>query len=286
MMTGPDKAALETKVAAYYGLADLEAKILAALEAQGVDTKVLKPADLTTVDEFHIGGRPATAALMEQLPLTPEMRVLDIGSGVGGAARYLAVTAGCHVTGIDLTQEFVDVATSLSHRVGLSDKTDFRVGSALALPFADASFDAAYTIHVAMNIADRPTLYAEAARVLKPGAIFAVYDVLQGPTAGGPHFPVPWASDPAASHLVDPERQRALLEAAGFTITRTRDRRQFGLDFFAEVRAKSAAAMAAGKPPAGVPLLMGPDFPAKIANLVRSMEEQRVGPWEFICRRR
>lgn len=286
MTPGPDKAALETKVAAYYGLAELEAKILAALEGQGADTKALKPADLATVDEFHIGGRPATAALMAQLTLKPEMRVLDIGSGVGGAARYLAATAGCHVAGIDLTREFVDVATSLSRRVGLSDKTDFRQASALALPFADASFDAAYTIHVAMNIADRPTLYTEAARVLKSGAVFAVYDVLLGPTPGGPHFPVPWASDPGASHLVDPVQQRALLEAAGFAITASRDRRQFGLDFFAEVRAKTAAAMAAGKPPSGVPLLMGPDFPAKIANLVRSMEEQRVGPWEFICRRR
>jgi SAM-dependent methyltransferase len=273
-------------VAAHYTIGDLEAKILAALQAQGIDTDALTPEHLAPVDEFHIGGRQATAELMGQLPLTPQMRLLDIGCGIGGASRYLAATVGCHVTGIDLTPQYVEVAASLSRRVGLADCVAYRQASALDLPFPAASFDGAYTLHVAMNIADKAGVYTQAHRVLKPAAFFAVYDVLQGPAGDGPHFPVPWANDPSSSFLVTPAALRALLEAAGFEVAASRDRRSFGIAFFEQMKAKAAAAAAQGKPPAGIPLLMGPDFPAKIANLLRSLHEERVAPWEFICRRR
>src|SRR5690606_33691687 len=108
------------------------------------------------VDEFHIGGAEATAALLDQLDIGPDTRVLDIGSGIGGPARTIAERTGARVTGVDLTPDFVETARSLTETVGLS--ADFVVGSALDLPFADAAFDLATLIHVGMNIPDKPRL--------------------------------------------------------------------------------------------------------------------------------
>jgi ubiquinone/menaquinone biosynthesis C-methylase UbiE len=157
----------ETNVAAHYARDGLEAAILAGLRAAGLDPDRLAPADLAPVDEFHIGGREATEALAEQLDLRPGQALLDIGSGLGGASRHFAQAHGCRAWGIDLTADFVAVATSLAGRVGLADQVRYIEGSALALPFPAGTFDAATLLHVGMNIADKPALFAEARRVLK-----------------------------------------------------------------------------------------------------------------------
>src|SRR3546814_3455016 len=104
------------------------------------------------------------------------MSLLDIGCGLGGAARHFARACGCTVTGVDLTPEYVAVAEALTRMVGQADRVAFRAGSALDLPFEAASFDAATLLHVGMNIPDKDRLCAEAARVLKPGGVFGVYD--------------------------------------------------------------------------------------------------------------
>jgi len=87
------------------------------------------------VDEFHVRGREATVELARRAALGPGTRVLDVGCGLGGSARYLAAEHECQVTGIDLTQEYVDVANALAGMVGLSDKgclpTSQRLGYAL-----------------------------------------------------------------------------------------------------------------------------------------------------------
>ena len=154
--------------------------ISAALDAAGTDRATLQPADLAPVDEFHIRGRAATLEIVEALGLTADSHVLDLGSGLGGPARTLAEVTGCTVTGVDLTPEFCEVATALSEWTGLSDRTRFQVGDATATGLADAAVDAALTVHVAMNIANKAGLYAEAFRVLRPGGRFVDYDVLQG----------------------------------------------------------------------------------------------------------
>ena len=135
----------------------------------GLDRTTLRPADLAPVDEFHIRGRAASLEIVEALDLTADSHVLDLGSGLGGPARTLAELTGCTVTGVDLTPEFCEVATALSEWTGLSDRTRFQVGDATATGLPDAAVDAALTVHVAMNIADKPALYAEAFRVLRPG---------------------------------------------------------------------------------------------------------------------
>jgi SAM-dependent methyltransferase len=158
------------RIASHYSenlqLADV---ISQSLRSAGNDLDKLTTADLATVDEFHIRGRKATLELAAPMNLNSDSHVLDIGSGLGGPARTVAETYGCRVTGIDLTQAFCDAANTMSDWVGLAKRVSFKQGDATNLPFADKQFDAAMTIHVAMNIANKDKMYAEARRVIKSG---------------------------------------------------------------------------------------------------------------------
>ncbi len=260
---------------------DLGRRILQALAESGLDPAHLRPEDLAPVDEFHVRGRAATAALGRGLALTPEMRVLDIGSGLGGPARHLAAATGARIEGIDLTPDYCAVATLLTERVGLADRVTYRQGNALDLPFPDAAFDAAYTQHVAMNIAGKARLYREAARVLKPGARFGLYDVFQG--SGGPVlYPVPWAETPDASFLITPPDLPPLLAEAGFRILSQQDVTAAARDWFAMVRQRSAEQ---GPPKLGLHLLFGPVFAEMGRNMVRNLCENRIALHEVIAER-
>src|SRR5262245_43247174 len=208
---------LESSVARHYGIADLTDRILKAAAAAGIATDRFAPEQLAPVDEFHIGGRAATVHAVARMDLKPTDHVLDVGCGLGGATRYIAATFGCPVTGIDLTPQYIATAEELARRTGLADRIAYRIASALAMPFADGAFDAALTLHVAMNIKDRAGFYREVARVLKPGAAFCVYDVMKGHN-DALRFPVPWAESAATSHLTTPQEMQALLAAAGFDV--------------------------------------------------------------------
>ena len=177
----------------HYDQAGLEASLLRALTAAGKDIDNLKPGDLQGADEFHNGGAAATAAVAEQLGLTPEMHLLDVGSGLGGPARHIAARYGCRVTGIDLTPGYVAAANSLTARMGMQARLDFRVALADRLDFADGSFDGVLLLHVGMNVADKPGMFAAMHRVLKPGGFVAVYDVMRL-AEGDLVFPLPWSA--------------------------------------------------------------------------------------------
>ena len=271
---------LEEQVATHYTGLERTRVILDALRAAGKDPDRLSIEDLAPVDEFHIRGRAATVELGEALGLSAGQRVLDVGSGIGGASRYFAATHGVHVTGIDLTPDYCRLAERFARSTGLADRLLYRQGSALALPFQDANFDAAYTQHVAMNIADKPTLYAEVARVLKPGAVFGVYDVLQGP-GGDVIYPTPWANDASTSFLATPDEMRRLLGAAGFRIESWRDTTAAGREFFETVLARTVGS---GALPLGLHLLL-PDFRPRAENMLRSLAEDRLAVLEIICRK-
>lgn len=162
-------AMLRSHVADHYARGDLIGAIREGLARIGKSESTVTAEDLAPVDEFHIGGRAATEELARQLALAAEDRVLDIGCGLSGPARQIAVNYGCHVTGIDLTRDYVDAGNVLSGWLHLEERVSLHQGNALALPFADASFAAAYMLHVGMNVGDKPALFAEAARVLRPG---------------------------------------------------------------------------------------------------------------------
>jgi len=270
---------IETQVAAHYTSGTLLERILAALKVARLDPDRLTPDDLAPVDEFHIGGRQATVAVAAQLELRPGQRLLDLGSGLGGAARYFAQTHACRVTGIDLTAEFVAVANELARRAGVAT-ADYLHGSVLDLPFEPGSFERATLLHVGMNIEDKAGLFAGVRRVLAKGGIFGVYDVMRV-GAGDLNFPVPWSSRPETSFLAEPETYRRLLEAAGFEVVAERNRASFALDFFKRMAAKAAES---GPPPLGIHIAMGADFPTKRQNMTENIERGLIAPVEMICR--
>ena len=183
----------EAKVAGHYTRGRLEETILQAVARMGLDPNRLNAIDLAPADEFHVGGLDATRELAVQMELVPGLRILDVGSGIGGPARYFAGEHQCKVTGVDLTEEFVQVARSLTRRTKLDHLVDFVQASALDLKFDPESFDRAYMIHVGMNIADKAGVFREVRRMLKPGGKFAIFDFVR--TGDAPMtYPVPWAS--------------------------------------------------------------------------------------------
>ncbi len=274
---------IEAAVARHYGGGGLLARIMAGLAASGVDPAHLRPDDLAPVDEFHIGRREATAHAVAKLDLDAGSRVLDIGCGIGGAARYIATQVGCRITGIDLTPEFIEVARRLTELTGLDGKIVFECASALDMPFEDGAFDAAITLHVAMNIRERAALYGEIARVMKPGATLCVYDVMKT-GEGDIAFPVPWAETPATSHLTTAEEMRGFLDAAGFDLREVENRRDFARAFFQD--AAAAAAASGGPPPLGTHLILGANAPEKFRNMQNNIEAGHIAPVQMIATRR
>jgi MPBQ/MSBQ methyltransferase len=271
---------IEQQVAAHYSRDDLASVILAALQQAGKDITRLQPQDLAAVDEFHIRGAQATAELAEQLDLEPGLLVLDVGSGLGGPSRHIAHRSGCRVVGIDLTADYCRCAAQLAARVGLGDQVEYHQGSALAMPFPSKHFDRAFTQHVAMNIQEKAVLYREIHRVLKPAALFGLYDVLQGP-GGEVHFPVPWARDASASFLVRPDELQSLLEESGFKVVHWNDHSDAGLAWFEQTRRRVEEQ---GPPPLGLHLLMGSAFAEMASNMIRNLKEQRALPTQVVCR--
>jgi MPBQ/MSBQ methyltransferase len=271
---------IERDVAGHYTHGALAEAIRAALVASGKDPDHVTPQDLAPVDQFHIGGGEATAALFAQIAPASGAQWLDIGSGLGGPARHLALAYGCQVTGIDLTAEYVEVAGELARMVGLDGQVSFRQGSALELPFADASFDGASLMHVGMNIADKAALFAGVHRVLRPGGTFAIYDVMRTGDAAFA-YPLPWAATEATSFVATPQAYRTALAAAGFTVLAERARADFALEFFRAMQARLAAQ---GRSPLGLHILFGEDAAQKSANMIRNLENGLIAPTEMIAR--
>lgn len=276
-----DDGAMNQIARFYTGPGELVSAIGSALDSAGLDRSALRPADLAPIDEFHIRGRAASLEIVEALDLTADSQVLDLGSGLGGPARTLAELTGCTVTGVDLTPEFCEVATALSEWTGLASRTQFRVGDATATGLPDASVDAALSVHVAMNIADKPALYGEAFRVLRPGGRFVVYDVLQG-EGGDVRYPVPWANDSSTSFLASTKDMRELLAAAGFEVVAEVDSSDESLLWFQEMRARIQRD---GPPPVTFAAFLGDAFQEMAANQVANLAERRIRTVMLTCSR-
>lgn len=275
MTTGQD-------ISTHYTHGDLIATIRSGIESLGKTINSVTVDDLAPVDEFHIGGRQASEHFLDQLELTPERHILDVGCGLGGPARFAASRYRCRVEGIDLTPEYVETGRVLCGWVGLSDRISLHQGSALSMPFAAGAFDGAYMLHVGMNIEDKAGLCSEVSRVLRPGGLFGIYDVMRI-DEGDLSYPVPWATTAASSAVVEPAQYRAALQAAGFAVIAERNRRDFALAFFEQLRAKTMAA--GGPPPLGLHVLMGRNAPDKILNMTQNISKGRIAPVELIARK-
>ena len=254
----------------YSGGGGLVAKIVSDLRGAGLEPDNLQASDFESIDEFHFRGREATLQLLG---------CLDIGSGLGGVARTMAEEAAVHVTGVDLTQEFCDVGNAISRWVNLSDKTEFIQGDATNLPFPDGHFGGAVTVHVAMNIPDKSAIYTEARRVLKPGARFGIYDILQG-EGGDALYPAPWASEPSISHLATPEEMSEHLLAAGFNVLHKMDST---LESYHWLRERTEQLKSEKSLPVTTKLLFGSNATEMTQNQLQGLSERRMLTYSFIC---
>jgi len=255
-------------VSDHYLHGDLLNAIQAAIPKLGKTIESITIDDLAPVDEFHIGGRQATEHFLSQLNISEQDHILDVGCGLGGASRYVANRYNNQVTGIDLTEEYVDTGNALCAWVKLDRQISLHQASALSMPFENETFDGAYMMHVGMNIDDKVQLFNEIYRVLRPGTSFGVYDVMRIKD-GELTYPVPWATEKSTSSLAAPDQYRSALENAGFVVSRENNRRDFALDFFKRLAEKVAAN--SGPPPLGLHILMKQSTAVKIKNMVKNI---------------
>ncbi len=264
----------------YYDGPDLVETLLDALTQAGLDPDALDIDDLAPLDEFHALGRAASLALAELADVQPDERVLDVGAGIGGPARLLAARYGARVTALDATGRFCRASEVLTRAAGLTDRVKIVRGDALALPFADQSFDLAWTQALLQNIGDKPQLIAELARVVRPGGRVALFEVVAGPE-GPLEFPVPWADHEEQSCLTTVPELHELLDSGPLTLT-TWNEGQAALDHIA------AAAQSIPTPPAdsqlGLHILM-PDYAARMAGLARNVAQQKIALVQTIAAR-
>lgn len=269
-------------IARHYSSGTLLDRLDAALREDGIDPECPSLAALAPYDQFHGRGMEATVEIAGLVSVKPDDHLLDVGSGIGGPARTFADRFGCRVTGIDLTEEFCEVARHLTARLGMQERAAFHVGDALAMPFPAASFDGAYSMNVSMNIADKPALYREIRRVLKPGGWLILSEIAMG-EGSGPDYPTPWAASAQTSFLATPDDTRRALSEAGFEVINLRstaeEARAFG--------ARSRAAVERGeKPPhRAVMLIHGEAAAVAMGNVARAMSEGCIVPIEVLCRR-
>lgn len=268
-------------IADHWGRGDIYGLIVSALHKMSKPLESLTVEDLAPVDHFHARGLPATVELADRLPIKAGQHIVDIGCGLGGPARYMAKRFQCNVSGLDITESFVEVANKLTLLLRMEQQVKIEHGDGQRLPYPDSAFDGAYTQHVTMNVADRPAFFAEAYRVLKPGASFALTEHGLGPT-GNPHYPLPWSSDGSGAHLVTPSETRAILEEAGFEAIVVEDT---GPKYLATYKKAIEKAEKGALPPLGIHLLMGETALQKARNAAKNIEEGRTHPIQLICRK-
>jgi sarcosine/dimethylglycine N-methyltransferase len=269
------------EVERHYGSVGIAERVLAAFRAANGPDMPVTPEGLAPFDHFHGRGVAATQELAAQLALQPGERVLDIGSGIGGPARWFAAKFAVRVTGVDLTPKFCAAAEVLNAATGLADRVTILNGSALALPVPDGAFDAAYSQNVIMNIADKPIFYREAFRALRPGGRLALSNLCAG-SAGEPYFPVPWATTRDTSFLATPDSMRADLVAAGFEIVDFRDITAATR----EAQRRTRARLEKGDmPKIAVDIIMGERAPQMQLNSIRTIEDSRGIAIEALVRK-
>lgn len=140
----------------------------------GLDA-ALRVDQLTPFDQYHYFGTEAVDEALEVLQLQPGSRVLDVGSGIGGPARYIAAKTGAHVTALELQPDLDEVARDLTARCGLSSRVAHVCGNILDGAAAE-NYDAVISFLCFLHIPERPKLFAACRAALKPGGVMYVED--------------------------------------------------------------------------------------------------------------
>lgn len=276
-------AAESLDIATHYSVPGLRDLLDAKLGPSAPDGRPWRISDFAALDQFHFGGWQATAELASLCELTRDSTVLDLGSGLGGPARYLAAAFDCSVEGIDLSTDFVEAARYLTERVGLTDRVSFTQGDVRRIPFLANHFDVVWTQHVSMNIEDRASLYREVARVLRPGGRFAIFDPV-ATAVGPPDFPLPWSRTPATSFLITAEQMQDYLLADGmFEVVSWSDKTSDGLAWAASRPAPGSPYPA--EPAVTLAQVIGPDAPVMVRNFTAGLKSGRLALVRTILRR-
>lgn len=216
-------------------------------------------------DELHIGGKVATEYLLAAMDLKPDMAVLDVGCGLGAAARAAARLYKVRVTGIDLMPEFTALATQQTAKEGLTPWCDFMASTALDIPYPAETFEAAFMLHVNMNIEEKQSLFNGISRILRKGSQFGFYEILADHDVLAMIYPNPWADSPDDSFLINSHDLNGILANAGFSIEVQESRRDFALETLTHFTKKHPE-------------------PA-VVNLLENIRQNRCAPWQYICRK-
>jgi len=262
----------------YYSPNNLYNKIIEGINNLGKDLSKITLDDLKPVDEFHIRGDVATKELIKLARFTADMNILDVGCGIGGSTRRLSHEVGCSVTGIDLSDEYIDAAERLTQLLHMQERVKFHAASALDLPFEDNHFDGAWSIQMNMNVEDKLEWLQEMYRVLIPGGRAVLYEVC-GNKNKMDYFPVPWAQDSSMSFLVPPAEFRDVITSAGFDIEVWNDKTDLAQKAFAN---KTEPMDKPNLPALGVHLLVGDDILTKAYNLRRNLDAESVSLIETV----
>jgi SAM-dependent methyltransferase len=263
----------------YYSPNDLYNRIIEGLNNIGKDLSSLTLEDLHPVDEFHIRGTTATNELVNLSGFTSDMHILDVGCGVGGSTRRLSHKTGCCVTGVDLSDEYIDAAQRLTQLLGMQERVKFHAASALDMPFEDNSFDGIWSIQMGMNVEDKLSWLKELHRVVRPKGRVVLYEVCANKNTPV-YFPVPWAQNSSISFLVEPDSFRGVINAAGFEIDVWNDKTDLAQKAFAHMKEPVDDPEL---PELGVHLLVGKDILTKAYNLHRNLDEARVSLIETVA---
>ena len=268
-----DTKQLESLLLSHYGRANLSDDLFAALQKAG--RKITTYRDTGAFDEFHIRGAEATRELANLVGLSQGQKVLDLGCGLGGPSRFIAGEYGCDVTGIDLIPEFIQIASAIAEKVGLTDKVRFQLCNILDLPFKADAFDMVWSQHTLMNISNKAKLFNQIHRVLKPNGILALYEVLAGDLAPI-YYPVQWSSDPGTNFLIQENQMRELLHQAGFKNIAWQENSAQCLAWFESLNKKMTSRPQNAPPPVGLNLVIGPTTAEKARNTLRNLQENRI----------
>lgn len=273
---------VHSKIIEHYAKSGLLERLEAALRTDGADPAHPTIEALAPYDHFHGCGLQATEDMAALVAVQPTDHLLDVGSGLGGPARWLSRRCGCRVTGVDLTPEYCAIAQHFTRLLGMESRVRFQVGNALSLPFDDGHFEGAYSMFVSMNIADKATLYREIHRVLKSGGWLVLSEIARG-EADDITYPMPWAATATESFLSTPDNTRNELRSAGFEVEQVNNVLQRALEFGARSRAMVERGE---KPPYRANALIHGDIAAAtLANVARAYKDGSLMPIEVVARK-
>ncbi|MEM7127329.1 MAG: methyltransferase domain-containing protein [Chloroflexota bacterium] len=192
-----------------------EFEILSKVEARGKSLDALSPSDLYPYDQDHYGGLAANDALATALSISSHSHVLDLCSGMGGPARYLAAKYGCRVHGVELNSSRIVGARKLTELVGLATQVTFSQGNASDLALDLEGFDVAISQEAFLHIPQKEALLAGIFRVLAPSGRLGFTDWTASPTLTATHR-TRFVETFAAQRILGQKEYCDILDAAGF----------------------------------------------------------------------